>query len=352
MDEQDLKIKAALQEKIEIPTKYTNMIQNTLRNKKKYNIKDTIYRILFTILATILGMSGVCFASVKIYNEYIKKQDEIISRGLFDDGSGITTYETDLTQNDMIWDDDTGFCYKVIRDFEDYKKYKERITILPDMTEDDIDNYFLVIITWQYKRMHHLRDLEVYNVTADETTTYITYKQKENPNYDTENNIMYAVISKEKLRDNIKLQVDYRKISIPGYVDIEKLNNEYSLGDAINDGCFVLYNNVLKSKNPNAIDEFIEKTENGENATIRVYREENFDIRKGIFICDVEYKNGIYYVTMKETIDQETRYLHYSYEKLVKHTSGWGTSYAWVREKEDVEDKYYSADPFLIFNED
>lgn len=352
MDEQDFKIKAALQEKIELPSKYTDMIQNTLRSRKIYSIKETLYRIFVTILATILGMSGVCFASVKIYNEYIKKQEEIASRGLFDDGSGITTYETDLIQNDMIWDDDTGFSYKIISDFEDYKKYKKRIAILPDMTEDDIDNYFLVIITWQYKRMHHLRDLEVYDVTSDETTTYITYKQKENPNYDTENNIMYAVISKEKLRDNIKLQVDYRKISIPGFVDIEKLDSEYSLEDAVNDGCFVLYNNVLKSKNPKVIDDFIEKTENGENATIRVYREENFDIRKGIFICDVEYKDGIYYVTMKETIDQETRYIHCSYEKIVKHSSGFGISYAWVKEKEDVDDKYYSAVPFLIFKED
>ena len=162
----------------------------------------------------------------------------------------------------MIWDVDTGFCYKVIRDFEDYKKYKERITILPDMTEADIDNNFLIITTWQYIRMHHLRDLEVYDVSSDDTTTYITYKQKENPNYNTENNIIYAVISKEKLRDNIKLQIDYKKISIPGCIDIEKLDNEYSIEMAIEDGCFVLYNNELKSKNSKAIDEFIEKTEN------------------------------------------------------------------------------------------
>lgn len=353
MDEQDLKIKEALQEKIELPSKYTNMVQKTLQNSKKlrkYSIREAIYRLLIGGLATILGMSGVCFASVKIYNEYcehIKKQEEVRSRGLFDDGSGITTYDTDLTQNDMIWDDECKMRYKIIRDFSDYTKYKERVSILPEMTEEDFKNEFLVIITWRIVRELHETDLEVSNVTSDESTTYITIKQKESPNYDSENNILYAVISKEELKDNVKMQIERPKISVPGHKDIEELSADYSIEDAINDGCIVIYNNDLKSKNQSRIEQFIKQTENGESDCIRVYIKEDFEIRKATYIWDVEYRDGFYYGRRKNITNEEEKETYHSYEKIIKEEKGI-PGYYWVKRKKDLEEKTYWAKPFIL----
>ena len=337
MDEQDLKIKAALQEKIEIPSKYTDMIQDTLRSRKKYSIKETIYRIFITILTTILGMSGVCFASVKIYNEYIKRQDEAIARSLI---------------NDFVWEEDSRFGYKIIKDFIEYKKYKEIIAILPEMTEDDFKNDFLLITTWQGKRMQHVKDMEVYNVVSDETTTYITFKQKENPNYDTTNDIIYVVISKEKLRDNIKLDFKYSKITITGCIDIEEISGDYSIEQAINDGCFVVDNTILKSNNPKALDEFIQKTENGQNACIRVYTKQKLNETDEIHIFDIEYRDGIYYGIIKYITKENSRCIDLSFEKIVKHSSTrFGTSYSWVENKEDIDDGYYSSRAFVTYKE-
>lgn len=284
MDEQDIKIRAALQEKIELPSTYTNMVQRTLQNDKKYSIKQTIYKVLISILTTILGTTGICFASVQIYNEYIKKQEEAVARSLI---------------NDFIWEEDSRFAYKIIKDYTEYKKYKETVKALPVMTEEDFQNDFLLLVTWQGERMQHVKDMEVFEVDLDETTTYITFKQKENPNYDTKNDIIYAVISKEKLRENIKLDFKYNKIFIPGCTNIEDVSSEYSVEQAISEGCFVVDNNILKSKNPKAFDEFIQKTENGKNAYIRIYLKQKFNENDEIHIWDIEYRDGIYYGRIK-----------------------------------------------------
>lgn len=334
MDEQDLKIKSALQEKIELPATYTNMVQKTLRNGKKYSIKQTIYKVLISILTTLIGTTGICFASVQIYNEYIKKQEEAVARSLI---------------NDFIWEEDSRFAYKIIKDYMEYKNYIETIKTLPDMTEDDFQNDFLLLVTWQGERMQHVKDMEVFDVISDETTTYVTFKQKGNPNYDTKNDIIYAVISKEKLRENIKLDFKYNKIFILGCTDIEDVSCEYSVEQAISEGCFVVDNNILKSNNPNALDEFIQKTENGENSCIRIYLKQKFNENDEIHIWDIEYRDGIYYGIIKYITNENSRCIDLSFEKIVKHSDRFGISYSWVEYKDDMDDGCFFSNAIVNY---
>lgn len=340
-------LQMARNQEIKIPLSVENKIRYAINNveykQNKFGVKQLLQFIVWMIIAMI-GTTGICWATAQIYNEYIKKQDTIQSRGLFDTGDGISNYETDLTQNDMIFDDENGFYYKVICNFESYTRYKERINILPEMTSEDLKSVFILIITWNTKREMHETDLEVIDVESDNETTNIILKQKQNPNYDSEDNIIYAVISKEKLRNYVKIQVEHYKIPAIGYADIDELSSDYSIEEAMKDGCFVISRNEIKSKNPYLIDEFIEKAENGENSFIRIYCEDE----RATFVYDIEYKDGLFYEKQKNISNIEQKESFHSYEKILKGDYNIGIVYYGILREEDIENRLYQGNPIVI----
>lgn len=353
MDKLDFEIKKVLKSEIDLPCEYTKMISYTLKNKnniKKNRFwKQKLYRMLIGGLATILGTTGVCFASAKIYSEYILKQENIESSGLFVDENGVSNYETDFTQNDMIYGEEEKFLYKIINNYSDYKKYKSRVNELPEMSEDDFSEKIMLIVTWASNRELHEMDLEIKSIKSDDTTTYITLKQKENPNYNTQNNIIYSIILNKDLKSNIKVQFELPEFTSTNFVDAKNLPTDYSIEEAIKDGCFVLYNGALKSNNLHAIDEFINKSESGENCFIRIYCKENYDIRTGTFIYDVEFRDGVYYQKRTDISDINKESSFHSYEKILKNEDGpFGIEYYWVNNKKEIENSYYVTDPFVF----
>lgn len=278
---------------------------------------NKVIRLLSIVLVVGVCMSGAVFAGVTIYNEFIKKQEEITSRGLFDTGDGITTYETDLMANDMTWNESSRLYHKIITNMDDYNKYKSRVNELPDMTEKDFKESFLVVIANENIRQKHEKDLTISEVTADETTTHIIMKQKENPDYNNDNNIWYAIVDKSQLRDNADIKIEQHNINPEGFTKLEDLSYNYSKEEAIKDGCIVTGNNKVISNNLELLDEFIEKTENGENGFIRIYSKYNEDVT----IIDVNFKNGIYYECTDVTRTKEQRenkYYYNSYTTLRK----------------------------------
>lgn len=278
---------------------------------------NKVIRLLFTLLAVGICMSGVVFAGVTIYNEFIKKQEEITSRGLFDTGDGITTYETDLMANDMIWNKSSRLYHKIITDMEDYKKYKSRVKELPDMVEEDFNESFLIVIANENIRQKHEKDLTISEVTADETTTHIIMKQKENPNYSNEGCIWYAIVDKSLLRNNADVKIKQPNISSEKFTKLEDLSYDYSKEEAIYDGCIVTENNKVISDNLELLDKFIEKTGNGENDFIRIYRKYNEEVT----IIDVNFENETYYecIDVTRTNEQrENKYYYNSYTTLKK----------------------------------
>jgi len=337
---------------VKIPLKVENKILYSLNNldssRKEAKIKK-ILQFIVSLIITMVSTTGICFATVQIYNEYIKKQETIESRGLFDTGDGISNFDTDLRQNDMIWDDKNRFFYKIINNYTDYMKYKERLSILPEMLEQDFEYDFLLIITWQTERELHEADLEVSRIESNDTTTNIILKQKQSPNYNSENNIIYAVISNEELKNEVNIKVEVNKSVVTGYTNIDELPSDYSIEDAIDDGCFVISNGEVKSKDIYLIDKFIEDAENNKNCFLRIYNREDYEIRQATYICDIEYKDGVFYETKKNITNsiEKEEYFH-SYEKLLKREGLFGTEYLWVLKKEDLENKKYLAYP-LVF---
>lgn len=268
--------------------------------KDEYMKKNNIFKIISTAILTLLGTTSLVFASTKIYNEYIKEQNKLQSTLIWQNGSGISDYETDLTQNDMIRSETSNLYYKIITNMEDYNKYKSRINELPKMSKDSFNENFLVIVaSINYMELRD-RDLTIVDVLADETTTHITLKQKENPDYNNCDNIWYAIVDNSQLRDNVEAEIEYEYIKNPGFVELSELPKEYNTEEALKDGCFVEDKNEVLSDNIYAIDEFIKKTENSENAFIRIYSKYNNTVK----IVDVEYKNKMFTLNWRD-LDNE-----------------------------------------------
>ena len=76
------------------------------------------------------------------------------------------------------------------------------------MTESDFDNKCMVILANENVRYEGETDLEIYNVRSEQQSTYITMKQKRNPDGNSDKNIFYAIINKNALNDNIVVEIE------------------------------------------------------------------------------------------------------------------------------------------------
>lgn len=300
--------------------------------KKGFDKMNNFAKVSIIIICATILMTGIAYAGVVIYNEYIKKQEQIQSRGLFDLGDGITTYEIDLMANDMIWNEESRLYHKLISNKEAYEKYKSRVSELPEVSEINFDENFIVIIANENVRQMHEKDITIYNVIADENNTHIIMKQKENPNYNNENNIWYAIIDKSLLRENADVTIENKEIDTRNFTKAKALPKDYSIENAIQDGCIVFENNKIKSNNIDLLDKFIETTVKGENAFIRVYTAQNNNRLDETRIKDVEYYNGIYYVSDYSLKGNEKSYFNSFTNKLTKRQTSLGTQYYWLSE--------------------
>lgn len=279
--------------------------------KKEENMikKRKIFKIISTAILTLLGTTSIVFASAKIYNEYIKQQSNITS-------SDYDINIQDLTQSDMIRVESSNIYqtmyYKIITNMQDYNKYKAKIKELLEMTEEAFNENFLVVIVGINYLEKEDRNLTIKTVYADETTTHIILKQNENPDFENYNNVWTAVVDKSQLRDNIEIKKETDYIQNNEFVSLSDLPENYSVEDALKDGCFVEDKNKVLSENVNAIDEFIKKAENGENAFIRIYSKFN-DFYS---VKDIEYKDKLFTYNVK--VSENERIYVYNYKEIMK----------------------------------
>ena len=60
--------------------------------KKGFDEMNKVAKVFIIIMCVSVLLTGITYAGIVIYNEFIKKQDEVKSRGLFDLGDGHTEY--------------------------------------------------------------------------------------------------------------------------------------------------------------------------------------------------------------------------------------------------------------------
>ena len=140
--------------------------------------------------------------------EYIKMKGEMYSRELFEK-DGDLSYENSLLDNDMIYYDETRLYYKIISNVEEYNIYKERIE-LPKMEDNDFKENFLLILSNENLRNEDEIDLEISDVIINNDTMHIIMKQKENPDYDSETNIFWAVVDNSMLKNEVAVEIEHK----------------------------------------------------------------------------------------------------------------------------------------------
>lgn len=280
--------------------------------KKGFDDMNKIVKVCIIILCITVGLTGITFAGFTIYNKFIKKQDKMETRGLFDDGRGYTDYETDLMANDMTWQNDVRLYYRTITNSNDYEKYKSRISTFPEASEINFNENFIIIIANENYRDLDEIDMEIINIYADQSTINVIMKQKENPDMNDITNVWYAIVDKSQLKENTKITIKHKSFNNDSIIPISELSSDYTVDSAIKDGCFTLKNNKVVSPNEEQLDTFIKNTEKGETSFIRVYNNYNEEIT----ITDVNFENGIYYADSIVLSNKKT--YHNTYKKLEK----------------------------------
>lgn len=268
--------------------------------------KNKVLNVVATLLISLIGTTGIVFATAQIYNNYIKEKGEIETEGLFlvKDDLFDGNWHIDKFTDGMLQSKETGLNYKIIKDEEEYSDYKNRVDELPEVSEIDFSNEFLIFMTsFGQANNLHKRDLTISEINADEKTTYVTLAPKENPNYDKTTVTLYAIVDRILLRDDVKFEIDTSAFKIENIISIDKLPENYSKEEAIKDGCmviervkegeFLLDEYKVLSDNKYALDEVIENAEKEIESYVRIY----FDDSQEIHIRDVQYKNGIFIIT-------------------------------------------------------
>lgn len=180
-----------------------NQIVDAEKNNSDYIAKDS--------LNDNLELNTTTNENNMMSDSNIKVRGEIKTSGLYN-YNGDMSYENDLMQNDMIYHTECSLYHKIITNMSDYIKYKERISI-PEVSENDFNNTFLVIIADETLRKDYKEtNLMIYDISSDETTTYITMKQKDSSKDGTDqelmNNVFYAIVDKSQLKDNIVVTIN------------------------------------------------------------------------------------------------------------------------------------------------
>ena len=138
---------------------------------------------------------------------FIIENGEMQSRGLFEK-DGDLSYENDLLDNDMTYNPDTRLYYKIINNMTDYNIYKERIEV-PELNEKDFEKNFLLVVSNENVRSQDEADLEISDVFVIDDIMQIAMKQKENPNYNSQTNVFWAIVDNAVLKDKVNVIIKY-----------------------------------------------------------------------------------------------------------------------------------------------
>ncbi len=187
MDELDIKIKQRLIDDIIIPDKYYIMLDsvfeslpeksiNYTKNKMANNyVQNSVFKKVFAVLSIVITLSGFgVYAGNKIYQEYKQENISIKSeeqKKYFSlNACNITEYYQEMGMkeaNSSIVDNDARFYYekvyyKKIYNFEEFQKIKETWNNLIDISKEDFENNFIMIIGYNAERFDGLKVIDTY----------------------------------------------------------------------------------------------------------------------------------------------------------------------------------------------
>lgn len=312
--------------------KYDNYSRE--RNKEeffsKHCYKNTEYKLAtktaFSFIFTMIITLGVVYAGVFTYNNIVQKQTNT-------DFSANSDYD-DYNQ-DMIYTN--GLYYKKVINYNEYLVCKNRWNNLVEMSKEDFKNNFMIIIAGEN---YSTINLNIYEITANNDTTYIKLKKVES---DTINTVVSTKIPNELYRENISIENTPEIPDVLKYKDIKDLPKNYSVDEAIKDGCFVIKNNKLISNNQELMNKFVEDSQNGINSSIRLVIYFDLNTNLNLTITDLEYKDGKFIVCEDNTRGETGKTYYFTGSSIKKSKSTKINSY-------QIEDDIGNRHPLCIYD--
>lgn len=293
MDNQELKDKFKLRISI-----YEIKKQNDLTKKEK---RRFLYKKTIAACACLVLISGIVFA--KEIQTFISQKIKVINTP---DDEGYAFYK-DMEQ-------EKGIYYKKINTYEEYLEYKNMWSNLLDMTEIEFKDNFMIITAAENADTVNRFLADIYTI---DDSLYLAF---ENRNEKNESSVVIGTkVSRVLERENIRI-VDKFDLAISNneYIKITEIPNNYSKEDALNDGCFVIENSKVVSKDKNAINDFFEKSKNNIDSCIRICYIHNNEL---ITITDISFSNQKYKFNILDLNDINNILTEeYAYMKI--HTSG------------------------------
>lgn len=281
----------ATNEDIKVPMKVKNKIENSLNNLennyKIFGIKKMVEKFnekkycrkLSAIIASaiiLLTTTGVYAGVTTFYKEII--QNESIRK---QNNSEDEYYDW---VHDFLYDD-SGIQYKIVTEYSKYLKLKKIWPNIVDMSELDFEKEFVLILMTT-------DNLYISDIYSDNTTTYVEIKRNDidNEERNTDGFLTTKVINDLK-REKIDIKINPNINGLKNFKKLEEITVDYSKDEAMADGCFVIYDHKIISKDKEQLDKFIENTNNNIESSIRIVQ---YDISNQIRLCDILYKEGKY----------------------------------------------------------
>lgn len=318
MNNIDRIIKDTLNENINIPKDFDNTILHSLDNDKISNEHINLKRILQLVATMIIVFIGIGSYAYYSY-EKINKEKYIPEQQV---SEAIPYYhkENDMEYIDSLEDYINATPCELIVTYEKYLEVKKKYGNIIEMTEEDFEDYMIfIVLPNKYS--------EVSNIYTNDDTMYVELKQITEKSTTTERCII-SKIDKNLYREKIVIRNIPELEGFSGYTPIFDLAEDYSKEDAIEDGCIVSEQISKGDRNPfhlisnneSKLEEFIKKTENGEEASLRVINYSK-DI---IYYIDIYFSNDIYNLCVYEEnlIDEQlSRTAYYSGNMIIKRSN-------------------------------
>ena len=247
-------------------------LKNKITNNKQ-SIKDySLVRIIMNFIIVIMAITGVTYAGITAY-KFVQRE----TKTDFSNNPDYDDYSEDMEISD-------GIYYKRITSYRIYLKDLEKWNELVEMTEDDFNNYFVVVVAGEN---YDTTGLYISDIKADDENLYIDLNKKDKWDGST---VISTKIEKDLYRENIVIR---NNPNIPEmtnkFISMEKIPIGYTKEEAIQDGCFVIEYNKIISDDKGEFERFIKNANKGIDGFIRIYQ---YDIIENVTIIDLESKNG------------------------------------------------------------
>lgn len=260
------------------------------RNVHNMLVLKTCALFMLVVIATALIGGGTYAVINDIVNQKAYTEEKIVNEK---DKSFFLEGKTNFWNKDgLIYED--YMHYRKINTYDEYLEFCGEFDNIPKMTENDFNDYFLIIVVGGFSR----NGLFIDNIETTEDTLKINLKSNGRNDY----KYICDKISRNMERDKIKIEYIDKFPIMPGYINMNEIPYNYTREQAIADGCVVLDEGKYLSK-PDGLKEFFHKTEEGINGSIRVVeygvvyeRDDNMQNLDGMCITDVEFRDGKYIV--------------------------------------------------------